>query len=73
MLEQLSIEEMFDQAKPNVTEEEAKAIKLLIRWILQYDPAKRPSAAEINLSIPCIVYNHCGRFIIQRRTFTRNI
>ncbi|KAI1746024.1 serine protein kinase [Xylaria scruposa] len=47
MLEQLSMEELFDQAEPDVPEEEAKAIKSLIRRILQYDPKKRPSAAEI--------------------------
>ena len=31
----------------NLGEEEARKVKALIRWILQYDPAKRPSAAEI--------------------------
>ncbi|KAI0533737.1 serine protein kinase [Xylaria digitata] len=44
MLEQHSIEEYFDQSKPDVNDEEATKIKLLIRRILQYDPTKRPSA-----------------------------
>ncbi|KAI0965912.1 serine protein kinase [Xylaria arbuscula] len=47
MLKELSMEEIFDEAKPEIAEDEAKAVKLLIRRILQYDPAKRPSAAEI--------------------------
>ncbi|KAF4956232.1 hypothetical protein FSARC_11631 [Fusarium sarcochroum] len=47
MLERESMEESFDQAKPDLTEEEADKVKKLIRRILQYDPAKRPSAAEI--------------------------
>ena len=49
MLEQTSMEGEFDQAGPNLDEEEARKVKALIRWILQYDPAKRPSAAEILL------------------------
>lgn len=49
MVEQTSMEEEFDQAGPNLDEEEARKVKGLIRWILQYDPAKRPSAAEILL------------------------
>ncbi|TGJ82339.1 hypothetical protein E0Z10_g6416 [Xylaria hypoxylon] len=47
MLPQQSMEELFDEAKPDIDEEEASEIKLLIRRILQYDPANRPSAAEI--------------------------
>ncbi|KAJ5696832.1 hypothetical protein N7536_007244 [Penicillium majusculum] len=47
MLEQESMEESFDRAGPDLGEEEARKVKALIRWILQYDPAKRPSAAEI--------------------------
>lgn len=47
MLEQESMEESFDRAGPDLGEEEAWKVKALIRWILQYDPAKRPSAAEI--------------------------
>ena len=47
MLEQLSMEEMFDQERPDLDEEEARKVKALIRRILQYDPAKRPSPAEI--------------------------
>ncbi|KAI0476934.1 serine protein kinase [Xylaria cf. heliscus] len=47
MAEQPSMEELFDQADPDLCQEEASKVKSLIRWILQYDPAKRPSAAEI--------------------------
>ncbi|GES64101.1 serine protein kinase [Aspergillus terreus] len=47
MLEQTSMEELFDQAGPDLDEEEARTVKALIRWILQYDPAKRPSPMEI--------------------------
>lgn len=42
------MEELFDQADPDINEE-AHRVKALIRWILQYDPAKRPSPAEILL------------------------
>ncbi|CAG8391116.1 unnamed protein product [Penicillium salamii] len=47
ILEETSMEESFDQTGPNLDEEEANHVKALIRWILQYDPAKRPSTAEI--------------------------
>ncbi|KAJ6190004.1 hypothetical protein N7519_000025 [Penicillium mononematosum] len=47
MLEQASMEESFDRAGPDLDEEEAHKVKALIRWILHYDPAKRPSPAEI--------------------------
>ncbi|KAI0861052.1 serine protein kinase [Xylaria cubensis] len=47
VIEQLTMEEMFDQAKPDLSEEEAYRVKSLIRRILQYDPVKRPSPAEI--------------------------
>ncbi|KAJ5347646.1 uncharacterized protein N7506_000899 [Penicillium brevicompactum] len=47
MLEQTTMEDWFDQAGPDLGEEEANKVKTLIRWILQYDPAKRPSPAEI--------------------------
>ncbi|KAJ5488144.1 hypothetical protein N7453_011598 [Penicillium expansum] len=47
MVEQTSIEESFDQADPDLDEEEAHKVKTLIRWTLQYDPANRPSPAEI--------------------------
>lgn len=47
MLEQTSMEEAFDQVGPDISEEEGHKVKALIRWILQYDPAKRPSPAEI--------------------------
>ncbi|KAF4955680.1 hypothetical protein FGADI_4373 [Fusarium gaditjirri] len=42
-----TMEEAFDKESPEMTDEEAEEVKKLIRWILQYDPAKRPSAEEI--------------------------
>ena len=47
VLEQVSMEEMFDETEPDVRQEEGRKIKDLIRWILQYDPEKRPSAREL--------------------------
>ena len=47
MHDEVSMEEAFDQAAPDLEEEEARKIKVLIRRILQYDPSKRPSATEI--------------------------
>ena len=49
MLEQTSREELFDRANPELDENDARKVKALIRRILQYDPAKRPSPAEILL------------------------
>ncbi|KAI2615149.1 serine protein kinase [Hypoxylon sp. NC1633] len=49
MVEQLSMEELFDQAGPDLEEQEAHQVKTLIRWILQYDPAERPTPAEVLL------------------------
>ncbi|KFY41762.1 hypothetical protein V495_04802 [Pseudogymnoascus sp. VKM F-4514 (FW-929)] len=49
LLEEQSVEELFDQATPDISNEESDAVKALIRRILQYDPAKRPSAEEILL------------------------
>ncbi|KAJ5142556.1 uncharacterized protein N7515_001343 [Penicillium bovifimosum] len=47
MVEQTSMEESFDQTYPDLDEEEAFKVKAIIRRILQYDPANRPSPAEI--------------------------
>jgi hypothetical protein len=47
MAEQTSMEELFDQAGPDLEEKEAYHVKTLIRWILQYDPAERPSPTEV--------------------------
>nr|XP_036580255.1 serine/threonine-protein kinase SRPK3 [Colletotrichum truncatum]KAF6788087.1 serine/threonine-protein kinase SRPK3 [Colletotrichum truncatum] len=47
MLEETSMEELFDEAGPDISDEEAGTIKRLIRRILQYDPARRPSPSEI--------------------------
>ncbi|QPG98523.1 hypothetical protein C2857_007695 [Epichloe festucae Fl1] len=49
MVPQTSMEELFDQAEPDLDEEDGRRAKELIRWILQYNPAKRPSPAEILL------------------------
>ncbi|KAI1129805.1 serine protein kinase [Nemania abortiva] len=45
--EQWSMEELFDYAGSDLDEGEARKVKALIRRILQYDPAKRPSATEL--------------------------
>ncbi|KAI0904552.1 serine protein kinase [Ustulina deusta] len=42
-----SMEKLFDEAYPDLNENEADQVKSLIRRILQYDPANRPSATEI--------------------------
>lgn len=47
VLEEETMEDMFDQSKPDISDEEAGRVKALVRRILQYDPAKRPSPAEI--------------------------
>lgn len=47
MLEQESMEEVFDKAAPEIDEEESRKVKTLIRRILQYEPSKRPSPTEI--------------------------
>ncbi|KAH2720058.1 hypothetical protein KXW77_000710, partial [Aspergillus fumigatus] len=47
MVEQLSMEALFDMTEPNLDEDEAQKVKTFIRWILQYDPVKRPSPARI--------------------------
>ena len=44
---EMSPEELFDQAGPDQDDEEARQVKTLIRCLLQYDPAKRPSSADI--------------------------
>lgn len=42
------LEEMFRRKKPmDIDEVEERQILYLLRWILQHDPAKRPSAEEI--------------------------
>jgi non-specific serine/threonine protein kinase len=47
IIQQTSMEELFDETNPDLGQDEARQIKLLIRRILQYDPAKRPTPAEI--------------------------
>ena len=49
MVEQTTMEELFDQADPDIDEEEASTVKALIRRVLQYNPKKRPSPAELLL------------------------
>jgi serine/threonine protein kinase len=42
------LEDFFDEEKPvDIPQNEVKAVKDLMRWILQYDPAKRPTPCEI--------------------------
>ncbi|CAK7275551.1 hypothetical protein SEPCBS119000_006742 [Sporothrix epigloea] len=45
--EEETLEKCFDDAAPEIDEKEATAVKVLIRRILQYDPAKRPTASEL--------------------------
>ncbi|EGY16331.1 serine/threonine-protein kinase SRPK3 [Verticillium dahliae VdLs.17] len=47
LLQQTSMEDLFDQAGPEIDGEESRQVKALIRRILQYDPTKRPSPTEI--------------------------
>lgn len=47
IVESPSMEDMLDSAGLDLDEEEARKVKALIRRILQYDPAKRPSPTEI--------------------------
>jgi len=47
MIEQTSMERLFDEAGPDLDEEEASRVKAMIRRILHYNPAMRPSPAEI--------------------------
>ncbi|KAJ8121270.1 hypothetical protein O1611_g10146 [Lasiodiplodia mahajangana] len=47
MLTELSMEELFDEQGLDIPEEEAGQVKALVRRILQYDPAKRPSPMEL--------------------------
>lgn len=42
-----SLEVMFCSKRPDIKKDEARQILGLIRWALQYDPTKRPSAAEL--------------------------
>ncbi|KAJ3564263.1 hypothetical protein NPX13_g7905 [Xylaria arbuscula] len=47
VLEYPSMEQAFDEANLGLDEGESHKVKALIRRILQYDHAKRPSAAEV--------------------------
>ncbi|EGX95923.1 serine protein kinase, putative [Cordyceps militaris CM01] len=49
VLHEPTMEEVFGEAEPDIDEEQGRQVKKLIRRILQYDPAKRPSAAELLL------------------------
>jgi serine/threonine protein kinase len=42
------LEEFFDREKPaEMSDKESKQIKHILRWILQYDKTKRPTASEV--------------------------
>jgi serine/threonine protein kinase len=44
------LEELFDDNKPaDLSDEQSKMVKALLRRILQYDPAKRPTPSQILL------------------------
>lgn len=60
MIDWQPMEELFDESSPDIEKREADQVKQLIRWILQYDPAKRPSAAEI-LEHPWFSGDHNGK------------
>ncbi|OAR00504.1 hypothetical protein LLEC1_03037 [Akanthomyces lecanii] len=47
MLPRPTMEEAFDKAEPELDTDEGVKVKELIRWILQYEPAARPTTAEI--------------------------
>ncbi|KFA75783.1 hypothetical protein S40288_09664 [Stachybotrys chartarum IBT 40288] len=47
LLDEPPMEELFDQAGPELDVEEAGVVKALIRRILQYNPVDRPTAVEI--------------------------
>jgi non-specific serine/threonine protein kinase len=47
LVEDFTMEQLFDQTRPDVDEDEAQQIKTLIRRIMQYDPTKRPLPFEI--------------------------
>jgi non-specific serine/threonine protein kinase len=54
MVEQLSMEELFDQADTGLGEKDARLVKGLVRQILQYDSSARPSPADLlNSSLFC--------------------
>ena len=59
VVEQTSMEELFDKAGPDINEQEASKVKALIGRILQYDPKKRPSPADI-LRDPWFSENEIG-------------
>jgi serine/threonine protein kinase len=66
MLEQQTMEELFDQASPDISKEESEAVKALVRRILQYDPAKRPSPEEILLD-PWFAADEVGSSVYNPR------
>jgi non-specific serine/threonine protein kinase len=42
------LEELFDQEKPaEMSDEDSKQIKHILRWVLQYDASRRPSASDL--------------------------
>lgn len=47
MLEQVTMEGAVNRGARGLSSKEKRQVKGLLRWVLQFDPAKRPSAAEI--------------------------
>jgi non-specific serine/threonine protein kinase len=43
----LYMEDLIDELRPDLSGMESQQVKMLISWILRYDPARRPSAAEL--------------------------
>lgn len=47
VLDEETMEEAFDRTRPELDGDEAAKVKALIRRVLQYDPEKRPSPADL--------------------------
>lgn len=41
------MEDLIDELRPDLSGMESQQVKMLMSWILRYDPKRRPSAAEI--------------------------
>lgn len=41
------MEDMIDEMRSDLSGAEGQQVKMLISWILMYEPEKRPSAAQI--------------------------
>jgi serine/threonine protein kinase len=67
------LEEFFDREKPaEMSDEESKQIKHILRWILQYDKPKRPTASELLndpwFSEPSATISHVEDHVVEEVT-----